>query len=141
MVTFTASWPLKTWRHNCAMFVQCRDIFHRITGWHLFKWSDSRRVDCDIIMQGGIVYLSFKSTVDDVEWSDSMKVDCVHVLCRWFQHSIHNVSFKPTVNDIEWSDSRRVDSALCWCIHQNCRLAQYTIIKTHIYQKFSKKAK
>ena len=28
----------------------------------------------DVILQSGIVYLSFKTTVDDIEWSDSRRV-------------------------------------------------------------------
>ena len=40
----------------------------------------------DIILQAGIVYLSFKTTVDDIEWSNSRRVDYVlcSVLTQWF---------------------------------------------------------
>ena len=35
----------------------------------------------DVILQAGIVNLSFKTTVDDIELSDSRRVDCVLFRC------------------------------------------------------------
>ena len=32
-----------------------------------------------MILQAGLIYLSFKITMDDAEWTDSRRVDCVDV--------------------------------------------------------------
>ena len=69
-----------------------------------------------ISLHSGIVYLSFKTTVNDIELSDSRRVDCV--LCRCNHHmillqaSIVSGSSKTTVDDIEWSNSRWVKYCL-----------------------------
>ncbi len=68
---------------------------------------------CNIILQAGIVHLSFKTIVVDIEWSDGRRVHCVlcqmHSPCNIIlQVDIVHLSFKTTVVDIEWSDSRRV---------------------------------
>ena len=56
----------------------------------------------DIIFEAGITYLSFKTTVDDIEWSNSWRVDCVETFTsRYHITSLHRLSIKTT--NIEWS--------------------------------------
>ena len=68
-----------------------------------------------ISLHAGIVHLSFKTTLDDIEWSDSGRVDCAlcihHMIlyCRLAQCIYHSKQ----EDGIEWSDSRRV--VLCRC--------------------------
>ncbi len=68
----------------------------------------------DIILQAGIVYISFKMAGNDFERSYSRRVDCV--LCSKqsshdiiLQAGIACIPFKTAVDDTEWSDSRRVN--------------------------------
>ena len=67
----------------------------------------------DIILQAGIVYTSFKTTVGDIEWSNSRRVDCVLYTFTTRYHIAGWLCYQKTlVDDTDWSDNGRFNVGL-----------------------------
>ena len=54
--------------------------------WSIGKWTVEMHLPHDIRLQDDKVYLSLKSSVDDINWSDSRRVDCVdaYQIVGWY---------------------------------------------------------
>ncbi len=66
----------------------------------------------DIILQGGIKHLSFKTPVDDIEWSESRRVDYGLCLMR-LSHDYMQIAGIKQLRFGELKQSR-FGKGLCW---------------------------